>query len=108
MAARAKSQPDSFALAYRRGIFSKALELAMKTSCCRNISLQQGQRPRLLSRNGPCFIADELIHRLARQGIQHGSGAPARPKKQKNNSTAHLIEQPKLRALRKIFYSKSA
>ena len=64
------------------GDISKTLELAMTVSGCRDIPLRQGQRPKLLSDNGPGFISDELTRWLSAQGIQHVRGAPAHPQTQ--------------------------
>jgi transposase InsO family protein len=59
---------------------SETLELAMTASGYRDIPLRQGQRPKLLSDNGPGFISDELAQWLSGQGIQHVRGAPAHPR----------------------------
>lgn len=41
--------------------------------------VQVRHRPRLLSDNGPCYLAGELREYLDRQGIEHTRGAPFHP-----------------------------
>jgi len=60
--------------------FSEALELAITASGCRDVPL--GQRPPLLSDNGPGFISDAFAQWRVQQGIQHVRGAPAHPQTQ--------------------------
>src|SRR5918999_1607482 len=56
------------------------LELALEASGCSEVRVRH--RPRLLSDNGPGFIADELARWLAARGMEHIHGAPCHPQTQ--------------------------
>ena len=56
------------------------LNLALAASGCD--SARVVQRPRLLSDNGPCYIAGDLAEWLADQGMDHTRGAPSHPQTQ--------------------------
>ena len=56
------------------------LELALRASGCDQAQLRH--RPRLLSDNGPSYIAAELAEWLAAQGMDHTRGAPCHPQTQ--------------------------
>jgi putative transposase len=59
---------------------SDTLELALAASGCSEVGVRH--RPRLLSDNGPGYIADELANWLASKGMQHVRGAPCHPQTQ--------------------------
>ena len=46
------------------------------------VGVQVRHRPRLLSDNGPCFVAQELQEYLAEHGMQHTRGRPYHPQTQ--------------------------
>jgi transposase InsO family protein len=56
------------------------LEMALAASGCDQVRVRH--RPRLLSDNGPSYIAGELAEWLARNGMQHTRGAPCHPQTQ--------------------------
>ena len=56
------------------------LELALQASGCDNPTVIQ--RPRLLSDNGPCYIASDLAVWLCKQQMEHTRGAPSHPQTQ--------------------------
>lgn len=56
------------------------LELALAASGC--TAARVHHRPRLLSDNGPCYIAGDLADWLAAQRIEHIRGAPCHPQTQ--------------------------
>jgi putative transposase len=56
------------------------LELALEASGCSEVRVRH--RPRLLSDNGPGYIADELARWLAARGMEHVRGAPCHPQTQ--------------------------
>lgn len=56
------------------------LELALTASGCTQARVRH--RPRLLSDNGPSYIAGDLADWLARQQIEHIRGAPCHPQTQ--------------------------
>jgi putative transposase len=56
------------------------LELALEASGCREVRVRH--RPRLLSDNGPGYIADELARWLEGRQIEHIRGAPCHPQTQ--------------------------
>ena len=56
------------------------LELALTASGCTTARVRH--RPRLLSDNGPSYIAGDLAEWLARQQIEHIRGAPCHPQTQ--------------------------
>jgi putative transposase len=53
------------------------LELALTASGCSEARVRH--RPRLLSDNGPGYVADELANRLAAKRMEHVRGAPSHP-----------------------------
>jgi len=59
---------------------TETLELALKASGCSTARVRH--RPRLLSDNGPGFIAAELARRLDEKRIEHIRGAPCHPQTQ--------------------------
>ncbi len=62
-----------------RGV-TDTLELALEVSGCSTARVQH--RPRLLSDNGPSYIAGELADWLASNGMPHTRGAPCHPQTQ--------------------------
>ena len=56
------------------------LDLALTASGCDRATVRQ--RPRLLSDNGPCYIAGELAEWLQGRGMDHTRGAPNHPQTQ--------------------------
>jgi transposase InsO family protein len=56
------------------------LDLALTASGCSQARVRH--RPRLLSDNGPCYIAGELAQWLADNAIDHTRGAPSHPQTQ--------------------------
>ena len=56
------------------------LELALQASGCAKAKVRQ--RPRLLSDNGPCYLAGDLAHWLEGQNMEHTRGAPNHPQTQ--------------------------
>jgi len=59
---------------------TETLELALTASGCTTARVRH--RPRLLSDNGPSYIAGDLADWLARQQIEHIRGAPCHPQTQ--------------------------
>jgi putative transposase len=60
------------------------LNLALKASGCDGATVRQ--RPRLLSDNGPCYVAGDLAQWLQDQEIDHVRGAPCHPQTQGKSS----------------------
>lgn len=56
------------------------LNMALAASGCTQARVRH--QPRLLSDNGPCYIADELAQWLDKQAIDHVRGAPCHPQTQ--------------------------
>ena len=56
------------------------LEMALAASGCAQARVRH--RPRLLSDNGPCYIAGELAQWLDKQAMDHVRGAPCHPQTQ--------------------------
>ena len=56
------------------------LNLALVASGCDNARVMQ--RPRLLSDNGPCYVAADLAEWLSDRAIDHVHGAPSHPQTQ--------------------------
>jgi putative transposase len=56
------------------------LTLALEASGC--ASAKVAHKPRLLSDNGPCYIAGDLAKWLGRRNIEHIRGAPCHPQTQ--------------------------
>ena len=56
------------------------LNLALAASGCDNSRLMQ--RPRLLSDNGPCYIAGGLADWLSEKNLKHTRGSPSHPQTQ--------------------------
>ena len=59
---------------------TETLELALQASGCTDPTVIQ--RPRLLSDNGPCYIAGDLADWLKDQGMDHTRGTPSHPQTQ--------------------------
>jgi transposase InsO family protein len=59
---------------------TETLELALTASGCSEVRVRH--RPRLLSDNGPGYIAGELADWLASNGMEHIRGAPRHPQTQ--------------------------
>jgi transposase InsO family protein len=55
-------------------------ELALTASGCNEVRVRH--RPRLLSDNGPSYIAGELVQWLAKNTMEHIRGAPCHPQTQ--------------------------
>ena len=64
----------------KAGDVTDTLELALQASGCDNARVMQ--RPRLLSDNGPCYVAGELAEWLDGQGMEHTRGSPCHPQTQ--------------------------
>ena len=64
----------------KAGDVTDTLELALQASGCDNARVMQ--RPRLLSDNGPCYVAGELAAWLDGQGMEHTRGSPCHPQTQ--------------------------
>jgi transposase InsO family protein len=64
----------------KAGDVTDTLELALQASGCDNARVIQ--RPRLLSDNGPCYIAGELATWLDGKGMEHTRGSPSHPQTQ--------------------------
>jgi len=64
----------------KAGDVTDTLELALQTSGCGSAKVRQ--RPRLLSDNGPCYIASDLALWLEGQNMEHTRGAPNHPQTQ--------------------------
>jgi putative transposase len=59
---------------------TETLNMALTASGCDQATVRQ--RPRLLSDNGPCYIAEDLADWLKGQGMDHVRGAPLHPQTQ--------------------------
>jgi putative transposase len=59
---------------------TETLNLALAASGCNGVTVVQ--RPRLLSDNGPCYVARELGKWLAERDINHVHGTPSHPQTQ--------------------------
>ncbi len=59
---------------------SDTLEMALTASGCSQVRVRH--RPRLLSDNGPCYIAGDLAKWLADNAMDHVRGAPCHPQTQ--------------------------
>lgn len=64
----------------KAGDVTDTLELALQTSGCGSAKVRQ--RPRLLSDNGPCYVASDLALWLEGQNMEHTRGAPNHPQTQ--------------------------
>lgn len=64
----------------KAGDVTDTLELALQASGCATAKVRQ--RPRLLSDNGPCYLAGDLAHWLEGQNMKHTRGAPNHPQTQ--------------------------
>jgi len=64
------------------------LDLALQASGLEEVGL--GQRPRLLSDNGPSYVASELADWLEDQGMRHARGKPYHPMTQGKIERWHL------------------
>jgi len=64
----------------KAGDVTDTLELALKASGCD--SARVAHRPRLLSDNGPCYIAGDLATWLSGQRMEHSRGSPSHPQTQ--------------------------
>ncbi|WP_425420120.1 IS3 family transposase [Oricola indica] len=64
----------------KAGDVTDTLELALQASGCDNAKVMQ--RPRLLSDNGPCYVAGELADWLSGIGMEHTRGSPCHPQTQ--------------------------
>lgn len=56
------------------------LDLALAASGCDQVNVHH--KPRLLSDNGPCYIASELAEYIDAQRMSHVRGAPFHPQTQ--------------------------
>jgi len=59
---------------------SATLDIALAASGCDSVTVLQ--KPRLLSDNGPCYIAGDLAKYLEKNGMDHVRGAPNHPQTQ--------------------------
>ncbi len=64
----------------KAGDVTDTLKLALRASGCDKAKVVQ--RPRLLSDNGPCYVAGELATWLNGQGMEHTRGLPCHPQTQ--------------------------
>ena len=64
----------------KAGDVTDTLELALQAPGCDDARVMQ--RPRLLSDNGPCYVAGELATWLDGQGMEHTRGSPCHPQTQ--------------------------
>ena len=64
----------------RAGDVTDTLELALEASGCS--SARVAHKPRLLSDNGPSYIAEELAEWIGANGMSHVRGAPMHPQTQ--------------------------
>ena len=64
----------------RAGDVTDTLELALEASGCSSASVVH--KPRLLSDNGPSYIAEELAQWISANGMSHVRGAPMHPQTQ--------------------------
>ena len=67
---------------------TETLNLALQASGLNQVPLDQ--RPRLLSDNGPCYVASELADWLDEQGMRHTRGKPYHPMTQGKIERWHL------------------
>ena len=70
------------------GDVKELLDLAVAKTGIEKVAVRY--RPRLLSDNGPCYIADELRVYLAGKGMDHTRGAPYHPMTQGKIERYHL------------------
>ena len=70
------------------GDVKELLDLAVAKTGIEKVAVRY--RPRLLSDNGPCYIADELREYLAGKGMDHTRGAPYHPMTQGKIERYHL------------------
>jgi len=70
------------------GDVKELLDLAIAKTGIEHVAVRY--RPRLLSDNGPCYIADELRQYLDGKGIGHTRGAPYHPMTQGKIERYHL------------------
>jgi len=70
------------------GDVKELLEMAVAKTGVREISLKH--RPRLLTDNGPCYLASELAEYLEKRGMAHSRGAPYHPMTQGKIERMHL------------------
>ncbi len=59
---------------------SATLDIALAASGCDSVTVLH--KPRLLSDNGPCYIAGDLAEYLEKNGMDHVRGAPIHPQTQ--------------------------
>lgn len=59
---------------------SATLDIALAASGCDSVTVLH--KPRLLSDNGPCYIAGDLAKYLEKNGMDHVRGAPNHPQTQ--------------------------
>jgi transposase InsO family protein len=59
------------------GDVKEVLDMALEKTGVRKVKLKH--RPRLLTDNGPCYLAEELKNYLNEVGIEHTRGAPYHP-----------------------------
>ncbi len=59
---------------------TETLELALEASGCNQARVRH--RPRLLSDNGPSYVAEDLAKWLGKRNIDHVRGAPCHPQTQ--------------------------
>jgi len=63
-----------------RTMASATLDIALAASGCDSVTVLH--KPRLLSDNGPCYIAGDLAKYLEKNGMDHVRGAPNHPQTQ--------------------------
>jgi putative transposase len=73
---------------------SETLELALQASGLDQTSIEQ--RPRLLSDNGPSYVASDLAEWLEQQGMSHTRGKPYHPMTQGKIERWHLSLKSKI------------
>ena len=66
---------------------SATLDIALAASGCDSVAVRH--EPRLLSDNGPCYIADDLAKYLGKHGMDDVRGAPNHPQTQRKIERWH-------------------
>ena len=70
---------------------SATLDIALAASGCDSVTVLH--KPRLLSDNGPCYIAGDLAKYLEKNGMDHVRGAPNHPQTQGKIERWHQTPQ---------------
>ena len=70
---------------------SATLDIALATSGCDSVTVLH--KPRLLSDNGPCYIAGDLAKYLHKNGMDHVRGAPNHPRRKARSSAGTRLSR---------------